>query len=67
MLNLAIIIGPEHPTTLSTLNNIACNMGYQGRINETVAVHMRLVDLQEKVLSLPKRSLCMALENEQCL
>jgi hypothetical protein len=46
-------IGPEHPNTLTTLNNYCVNLGNQGKFAQAVAMTERLVEIQEKVTSPP--------------
>jgi hypothetical protein len=46
-------LGPEHPSTLTTLNNYCINLGDQGKFVQAVAMTERLLEMQEKATSPP--------------
>ena len=46
---LTLRTGPEHPDSLSTLNNLALLFEDQGRLKDAIALEQRVVETQEKV------------------
>src|SRR5438874_290452 len=44
------LLGPEHPSTLGSMNNLASVQDKQGRYDEAEAMHRQTLELREKVL-----------------
>ena len=43
-------LGPEHPSTAASYNNVACNLDDQGRYGEAEPLYRRALDICERVL-----------------
>jgi hypothetical protein len=44
------VLGPEHPDTLASANNLGRVLQRQGKHEEAEAMHLRALNAQEKVL-----------------
>jgi hypothetical protein len=44
------VLGKEHPSTLSSMNNLGLVLGSQGKYKEAEAMHRQTLQLKEKVL-----------------
>ena len=44
------VLGPEHPGTLTTMNNLACSLGSQGKHAEAEQMQRELLHVQRRVL-----------------
>ncbi|KAI1839929.1 hypothetical protein JX266_013863 [Neoarthrinium moseri] len=43
------VLGPEHPSTLSSMNNLACVLDSQGKYEEAETMHRKTLELREEV------------------
>ncbi|CUS11370.1 unnamed protein product, partial [Tuber aestivum] len=44
------VLGPDHPDTLTSLNNLAITLQTQGKYDESEALHRRALQRRRKVL-----------------
>jgi len=44
------VLGPEHPDTLTSMNNLAVTYSKQGKHNEAGELQLKVLDLCKKVL-----------------
>ena len=44
------VLGPEHPKTLNTMNNLACSLSGQGKHAEAEQMFRELLDVERRVL-----------------
>jgi hypothetical protein len=44
------VLGPEHPDTLATANNLATALGHQGKHAEAVTVYRELLPIVRRVM-----------------
>ncbi|KAJ5378060.1 Tetratricopeptide-like helical [Penicillium cataractarum] len=56
-------LGPEHPNTLRSLNNLGSVLHYQGKYKEAEAIHRRALEGKEKALGLEHSDTLTSLNN----
>jgi Tetratricopeptide repeat len=44
------ILGNEHPSTLSAMNNLASTLGYQGKLDEAAAMQRDVLEKLQRIL-----------------
>jgi serine/threonine-protein kinase len=60
------MLGPEHPQTLASRNNLANAIGYQGRYAEAESLHRENLDIQTRVLGAGHPNTLMSIYNLGC-
>ncbi|CUS08030.1 unnamed protein product, partial [Tuber aestivum] len=57
------VLGPDHPNTLSSLNNLAIVLQYQRKFIESETMHRRALEGRKKVLGLDHPDTLNSLKN----
>jgi tetratricopeptide (TPR) repeat protein len=57
------VLGIDHPSTLSTMNNLASVLNKQGKHDEAEKIHRQTIELTEKVLSIDHPSTLSSMNN----
>ena len=57
------VLGPEHPLTLTSINNLASVLYGQGKYEEAEAMHQQALEGSEKVLG-PEHPLTLKIAND---